>query len=101
GEAAGARLWRMRFSEKEAHSVADLKDGFLDVVRESVRRAASGGSVGSFLSGGTDSSPIAGFLGEVTGAPARTYSIGFDAAGFDEMEYARIASRHFGTQHHE
>ena len=31
----------------------------------------------------------------------RTYSIGFDATGYDEMAYARIAARHFGTEHHE
>ena len=40
-------------------------------------------------------------LGEVTGEPARTYSIGFEAQGYDEMAYARIAARHFGTRHHE
>jgi asparagine synthase (glutamine-hydrolysing) len=40
-------------------------------------------------------------LGEVTGQPARTYSIGFEAQGYDEMHYARIAARHFGTRHHE
>ncbi|HEU4854020.1 MAG TPA: asparagine synthase C-terminal domain-containing protein, partial [Nitrosospira sp.] len=43
----------------------------------------------------------AGILGEVTGKPARTYSIGFDASGYDEMEYARIAARHFATRHQE
>ncbi|MFY7949771.1 MAG: asparagine synthase-related protein, partial [Gemmatimonas sp.] len=30
-----------------------------------------------------------------------TYSIGFDAAGYDEMAYARIAARHFGAEHRE
>jgi asparagine synthase (glutamine-hydrolysing) len=40
-------------------------------------------------------------LGEVSGRPARTFSIGFDAAGYDEMEFARIAARHFKTKHHE
>ena len=30
-----------------------------------------------------------------------TFSIGFDVDGFDEMEYARIAARHFGTRAHE
>src|SRR6185369_682527 len=66
-----------------------------------VRTAAAGAQTGCFLSGGTDSSTIAGLLGEVTGAPARTYSIGFDVPGYDEMEYARIAARHFRTDHHE
>jgi asparagine synthase (glutamine-hydrolysing) len=66
-----------------------------------VRETAQDGAVGTFLSGGTDSSTVAGMLGEVTGKPARTYSIGFEAQGYDEMGYARIAARHFGTQHHE
>ena len=56
--------------------------------------------MGCFLSGGTDSSTVAGMLKQVTGHAA-TFSIGFDAAGYDEMEYARIAAKHFGTDHHE
>jgi asparagine synthase (glutamine-hydrolysing) len=32
---------------------------------------------------------------------AATYSIGFDAQGYDEMAFARIAARHFDTEHHE
>ncbi|MBK6660370.1 MAG: asparagine synthase C-terminal domain-containing protein [Proteobacteria bacterium] len=31
----------------------------------------------------------------------RTFTIGFDADGYDESGYARIAARHFGTVHHE
>ena len=33
-------------------------------------------------------------------SPADAYSIGFDAEGYDEMAYARIAARHFGARHH-
>jgi len=54
-----------------------------------------------FLSGGTDSSTVAGMVGRVTGRPATTYSIGFDADGYDEMAFARIAAKQFGTDHHE
>jgi asparagine synthase (glutamine-hydrolysing) len=57
--------------------------------------------VGCFLSGGTDSSTIAGLLGRITGKPARTYSIGFRAEGYDEIHYARAAAQHFDTDHHE
>src|SRR5262245_20552716 len=79
----------------------ELKEAFLVSLREGVREAAQDGAVGTFLSGGTDSSTVAGLLGEVTGKPARTYSIGFEAQGYDEMSYARIAARHFATEHHE
>ena len=54
-----------------------------------------------FLSGGTDSSTVAGMIGEVAGRPAATYSIGFEAEGYDEMQFARIAAKRFGTEHHE
>lgn len=56
---------------------------------------------GCFLSGGTDSSSIAGFYTEITGTPARTFSIGFNESGYNELDYAYIASRHFGTEQHE
>ena len=101
GKVKTGRYWEMHFRENERRSFGELKQEFLTVLRESVREAAERGPVGAFLSGGTDSSTIAGMLGEVSDEPARTYSIGFDAAGYDEMEYARIAARHFGTRHHE
>jgi asparagine synthase (glutamine-hydrolysing) len=59
--------------------------------------AAKGGSVGCFLSGGTDSSTVAGTWRQQRGEAVRTYSMGFDAEGFDEMAYARTAAKHFGT----
>jgi asparagine synthase (glutamine-hydrolysing) len=95
------QYWRMTFDERGTKSMPELKQEFRDLLRSGVREAAEGANVGAFLSGGTDSSTIAGTLTEVSGKPAKTYSIGFEAEGYDEMEYARIASRHFGTEHHE
>jgi asparagine synthase (glutamine-hydrolysing) len=91
----------MRFVENESRPFTELKARFREALRSSVRDAVTNGTTGTFLSGGTDSSTIAGVLGEVTGEPARTYSIGFEAEGYDEMHYARVAARHFGTRHHE
>ncbi len=65
------------------------------------RKAVGDQEVGAFLSGGTDSSTIVGILSEINSRPARTYSIGFEATGYDEMEYARVAARHFSAEHHE
>jgi asparagine synthase (glutamine-hydrolysing) len=93
--------WRMRFQENGNRPFGELKEEFREVLRSSVREACGSQPVGAFLSGGTDSSTLAGILCEVGGKPAKTYSIGFAAQGYDEMEYARIASRHFGTEHHE
>jgi len=101
GEARATRYWEMRFEEDCKRPFGELKQEFVQCLRKGVAEAANGGNVGAFLSGGTDSSTVAGMLREVTGEPARTYSIGFDAEGFDETSYARIAARHFGTRHHE
>ncbi|SER75189.1 asparagine synthase (glutamine-hydrolysing) [Nitrosomonas sp. Nm51] len=93
--------WKPSFDESNTRSFEDLKAELHTRLRSSIRDAVGNETAGAFLSGGTDSSTIAGVLGEVTGKPAVTYSIGFDAKGYDEMEYARIAARHFSTQHHE
>ena len=93
--------WAPKYVENATESFPTLQGQFVAAMRDAVGRAAEGAKTGCFLSGGTDSSTVAGMLGRVTGSPAQTYSIGFDATGYDEMEYARIAARHFGTQHHE
>jgi asparagine synthase (glutamine-hydrolysing) len=90
--------WRMRYTNRARESMDAFERRFRSLLRESVTRALGGeAQVGAFLSGGTDSSTVAGLLTELRGAPSRTYSIGFKAEGFDEMEYARITARHFRT----
>ena len=95
------QYWKPNFNESSRRSFADLRLELHEKLRSSIRNTIGNEPVGAFLSGGTDSSTIAGILGEVTGKPALTYSIGFEAEGYDEMEYARIAARHFSTKHHE
>ncbi len=90
------------FQEHHHEPFEPLRDEFRSLLRDATARQIEGANnVGCFLSGGTDSSTVAGMLTEVTGKPAQTFSIGFDAEGYDEMEYARIAARHFETDHHE
>ncbi len=95
------RWWTPRFDEPVREDFTARRAEFLALVEGAVARAAADGEVGAFLSGGTDSSTVSGMLSKVLGRPARTWSIGFDAAGYDEMAYARIAARHFGTEHNE
>jgi asparagine synthase (glutamine-hydrolysing) len=94
--------WTPRYSS--AYKDADLPAAaceFRELLRNAVAARLDSGPIGAFLSGGTDSSTIAGMLGIVSGDAANTYSIGFDVPGFDEIRYARIASAHFRTRHHE
>jgi asparagine synthase (glutamine-hydrolysing) len=93
--------WRLVYSDTRSAPDAALRTEFRDLLSKSVARAATSDSTGAFLSGGTDSSTIVGTLTSLRDQPVDTYSIGFEAEGFDEMEYARIASRHFGSRAHE
>jgi len=102
GELRLGSHWQPRFEEIRGVTLAARSEQFRELLRQSVAvEAAVPGKLGCFLSGGTDSSTVAGMLSRTTGEGARTYSIGFDAPGYDEMEYARVAARHFGTDHHE
>ena len=101
GRTETGRYTQIRFDEDIKRPFPELQQEFLSLLRKSVREAIEGQKAGTFLSGGTDSSTLAGILTEVTGEPAKTYSIGFEATGYDEMHYARIAARHFATDHHE
>ena len=101
GKLTVAPYWVPSFEETLQQPLDMLKVEFRQLLRNAVLRQVAGSNTGCFLSGGTDSSTVAGVLGEVTGKPARTFSIGFDAEGYDEMAYARIAARHFKTDHHE
>jgi len=87
--------WALKYRDQPRHDFEEQKTRFLDLIRDSVKRAKGDDEVATFLSGGTDSSTVSGMLKQVAGR-ARTYSIGFPAAGFDEMEYARLAGKHFG-----
>jgi asparagine synthase (glutamine-hydrolysing) len=96
------RHWPLRFDEHHHEPFAVARDTFRKLIRDGVTEEISGHSrTGAFLSGGTDSSTVVGTLCQVTGTAAPAYSIGFEADGYDEMEYARIAARHFGCEHHE
>jgi asparagine synthase (glutamine-hydrolysing) len=101
GQLTVAPYWTPSFEENLNPSFEKLRGEFRQILESATARQLDGGKPGCFLSGGTDSSTVAGMIGLATGQPAATYSIGFEAEGYDEMEFARIAARHFKTEHHE
>ncbi|MEI7968853.1 MAG: asparagine synthase C-terminal domain-containing protein [Betaproteobacteria bacterium] len=101
GTAEERAWWTPRFIEDGPADFDRLREEFRTILRSSVGEALESGRVAAFLSGGTDSSTVVGMMREVTGQSPRGYSIGFDAEGYDEMEYARIAARAFGVDHRE
>ncbi|MDH3591043.1 MAG: asparagine synthase-related protein, partial [Planctomycetota bacterium] len=83
----------------EAADLEEFEREFCELLRESVRECAGDADTACFLSGGTDSSTVAGVLAELSTEKVKSYSIGFQADGYDEMEYATCAAEHFGTEH--
>jgi asparagine synthase (glutamine-hydrolysing) len=57
--------------------------------------------VGSYLSGGLDSSLIAALGLRAKGAQFSTFSLRFADAEYDETEFQRLMARHLGSDHHE
>ncbi len=103
GSVALRPYWDMRFTEGrqgERALAGELRECLEDAMR--VRLAADArASVGAFLSGGIDSTTVLGLATKLTDRPVRSFSIGFGEPRFNEMEYARIAARAFGSEHHE
>lgn len=73
----------------------ELKDLFVDSLR---MRLVSDVPLGFFLSGGIDSSIVVAAAKEA-GADVRSFSAGFETT--NELDFARLAATHFGTEHHE
>ena len=102
GQLTVSTYWVPEFTERARGTSFDaLRSEFRGLLRDAVGARLDGGKAACFLSGGTDSSTVAGMIREASGAPAHTYSIGFEAEGYDEMAFARIAAKHFGAAHHE
>ena len=57
--------------------------------------------LGLFLSGGLDSSGLAALMAPMVSDRIRTFSVGFDDSGSNELPFARLAARAVGAQHHE
>ena len=99
GQVSTGYYWQADYTPVDS-GFDPLRRDFRNLLDQAVRDADAPATT-AFLSGGTDSSTIVGALTAARGAPVDTFSIGFDAAGFDEMEYARCAAERYGSRSHE
>ena len=83
-------------------SGAELAEELREVLRDSIRaHLVSDVPVGVLLSGGVDSGGLTALAAAESGEAVRTFSIGFEEGGFDELSRARLVAERFGTEHRE
>lgn len=104
GQIRKSRYWQLQYTEEARGTTKDLGQELFSQLEESVRVTSqdlNGDRVGCFLSGGTDSSSIAGLLSRVRQETVHAFSIGFHEDRFNELDFAQIAARHFDLKHFE
>ncbi|HTR37116.1 MAG TPA: asparagine synthase-related protein [Bryobacteraceae bacterium] len=97
------QYWDMRYIPDGPADEATLCREMDRIVEQAVAvncANAAPDQVGSFLSGGTDSSTLLGMMSRWAKCPVQAFSIGFQEQPFNEMEYAELAAKTFGARHH-
>lgn len=105
GRARVEQYWDFPYQQPQedpAQSEDDCLEELRELLDEAVRmRLEADVPLGAFLSGGIDSSTVVGLMARHMTQPVKTFSIGFHEDSYNELKYARIAARKFGTDHHE
>jgi asparagine synthase (glutamine-hydrolysing) len=103
GRVTTSRYWSlMPPAERPAITYEEATEELAALLEDSVRlRLISDVPVGTFCSGGVDSSLVTALAARLKGDAVNTFSVGFDEEDFDESAFAKMVSKHHGTTHHE
>lgn len=95
-----SRYWKPRKIDMP-DSFEEQKELYHQILDESVKiRMISDVPLGSFLSGGVDSSTIVSVMARESEIPVKTFSIGFEEKSYSELKYSKMVSEKFGTDHY-
>jgi asparagine synthase (glutamine-hydrolysing) len=100
GQLRVERYWNFDPSIERPISQKDAAERLRELLTDSVRlRLQSDVPLGTFLSGGIDSSLITSIAQSLKDEPVRTFSIGFPNREFDETQYAARVAKFLKTDH--
>jgi asparagine synthase (glutamine-hydrolysing) len=95
------RYWRLP-KDKIKISYEDAVDETERLIRSSIKyRLLSDVEVGSFLSGGVDSSLVSSIMQQSTNRQIKTFTIGFENRKYNEATFARYVANHIKSEHYE
>lgn len=77
------------------------KEVYNEVIKSVESRSIADVSLGTFLSGGVDSSVVTHCLAEISNEKIETFSIGFEKKSFDETDKSQIVAKLVNSNHHE
>ena len=102
GKTTTSTYWTADFETKIDISYEDALEVTKELIEAAVsRRLISERPLGSFLSGGYDSTVVTAYMAKLMKGKVQTYSIGFHSAEFNEAHYAKQVANYLGTDHHE
>lgn len=106
GKISSHSFWNVADSRKKSQipplSYEDAKEDLHSLLIDAVeKRMLADVPLGTFLSGGIDSTLITALAQKVSLEPVKTYSIGFENPIYDEAPYARQVAAHLKTDHNE
>ena len=102
GKTTTSTYWVPDFDTKLDISYEDALETTKELIQESVsRRLISERPLGSFLSGGYDSTIVTAYMAKLMSEKVQSYSIGFHNPQFNEAHHARQVATFLGTSHHE
>ena len=96
------KYWAPNFNQQVKIPYDQALETTKELIKEAVsRRLISERSLGSFLSGGYDSTIVTAYMVNLMKEKVQTYSIGFHSAQFNEAHYAKQVASFLQTDHHE
>lgn len=96
------QYWDFSYQPKHTASEDELIEELRALLKEAVKmRLIAEVPLGAHLSGGIDSSIIVALMAELSDAPVKTFSVGFEEEQFSELAYARAVAQKYSTDHHE